>query len=245
MRAIIIEDEQYIRKGLVAMINSLKKGITILGECESVKEAITVTKACKPDLVFLDINLIDGTAFDFLNKLEQINFKIIFITAYDQYSLQALKNGAIDYILKPVDVEELEQAINKAIGLQKNDSIEQVKVVEEQLLNNKKTRLVLRLQEGFQIIEFKDLMYCKSDKRHTTFYLENGKSYIASKPLKEFEPSMPSNSFFRTHQSFILNLSFVNKYEKSGYAYLKSGEKIPVSSRNKEAFINKIFEVTI
>lgn len=240
MRAIIIEDEQYIRKGLIAMINSLKKGITILGECESVKEAVTVTKACKPDLVFLDINLIDGTAFDFLNKLEQINFKIIFITAYDQYSLQALKNGAIDYILKPVDVEELEQAINKAIGLQKNDSIEQVKVVEEQLLNNKKTRLVLRLQEGFQIIEFKDLMYCKSDKGYTTFYLENGKSYIASKPLKEFEPSMPSNSFFRTHQSFILNLSFVNKYEKSGYAYLKSGEKIPVSSRNKEAFIDRI-----
>lgn len=240
MRAIIIEDEQYIRKGLVAMINSLNKGINILGECESVTEALAVTKACKPDLVFLDINLIDGTAFDFLKQLDKIDFKIIFITAYDQYSLQALKNGAVDYILKPVDIEELEQAIDKAISLQKTVKKEQIDVVKEQLFDNKKTRLVLRLQEGFQMIDFNELMYCKSDKGYTTFYLKDSKSYIASKPLKEFEASMPTHTFFRTHQSFIINLNFVDKYDKTGYVHLKSGEIIPVSARNKEAFINKI-----
>lgn len=242
MRAIIIEDEQYIRKGLISMITSLKKNIDILGECESVKEALTVTKACKPDLVFLDINLIDGTAFDFLKQLDEINFKIIFITAYDQYSLQALKNGAVDYILKPVDIDELEEAINKAINIQKLAEKEQMEVIKEQLFDNKKTRLVLRLQEGFQIIGFEDLMYCKSDKGYTTFYLNNGKSYIASKPLKEFEGSMPLSIFFRTHQSFIVNLKYVDKYDKTGYIHLKMGETIPVSSRNKEAFIKKILD---
>ena len=98
------------------MIESLEKELSIFGECESVKDAVAVAKACKPDLVFLDINLKDGSAFDFLEQTQELSFRVIFITAYEEYALQAIKNGAIDYILKPVDVKELESAIDKTIA---------------------------------------------------------------------------------------------------------------------------------
>lgn len=240
IKALIVEDELYIRKGLLTMINSLGKDISILGECESVKDALVVTKACKPDLIFLDINLRDGTAFDFLEQIGDINFQVIFITAYEQYALQALKNGAIDYILKPIDIDELEQAIDKALIADRSMQEEQLKVVKDQLLNKDKNKLILRLQEGYQVIDFKELLYCKSDKGYTTFYVTSGKSYLASKPIKEYEGQLPETNFVRTHQSFIVNMDFVDKYDKNGYIFLKTGEKIPVASRRREHFVSKL-----
>lgn len=242
IKALIVEDELYIRKGLLTMINSLDKNITVIGECESVKEAITVTNACKPDLIFLDINLRDGNAFDFLDQIQDINFQVIFITAYEQYALQALKNGAIDYILKPVDVDELEQAIDKALVADSSMQEEQLQIVKEQLINRDKSKLVLSLQEGYQVIDFKDLLYCKSDKGYTTFYLASGKSYLASKPIKEYEGQLPQDNFVRTHQSYIVNMNFVDRYDKNGYIFLKSGEQIPVASRRKDFFVSKLIK---
>ncbi len=242
IKALIVEDELYIRKGLISMIQSLNKEVDILGECESVKEAITVTKACKPDLVFLDINLKDGIAFDFLENVKELSFQVIFITAYDQYALQALKNGAIDYILKPVDIEELEAAIDKAINSTSNQQQERLEIVKEQLVDNKKEHMVLRLQEGYQVIRFESLMYCQSDKGYTTFYLDNKKNYIASKPIKEFEGQLPESTFIRTHQSFVVNLKYVDRYDKNGYVFLKSGEKIPVATRKKEEFVSRLLK---
>ncbi|SFW14031.1 LytR/AlgR family response regulator transcription factor [Cellulophaga fucicola] len=240
LKALIVEDELYIRKGLLAMITSLEKDITILGECESVKEAVVVANACNPDLIFLDINLIDGNAFDFLEQTTNLNYNVIFITAYEQYALQALKNGAVDYILKPVDIEELEAAIDKAITTNTETQQEQLQVVKNEMLGRKKEKLILRLQEGLQIIEFKHLTHCKSDKGYTTFYLSNGKSYIASKPIKEFEDQFPEDRFMRTHQSYVVNLDFIDKYDKNGYIFLKSGEQIPVSARRKTEFVERL-----
>jgi two-component system LytT family response regulator len=240
-KALIVEDELYIRKGLLSMIETLDKNLTVLGECESVADAVAVTKACKPDLIFLDINLKDGNAFDFLDQVDAINFKVIFITAYEQYALQAIKNGAVDYILKPIDIDELEKAIVKALSMPSPMHDKQLEIVKEQLIHKKKNKLVLRLQEGFQIIDFNELTYCKSDKGYTTFYLSDGKSYLASKPLKEYEGRLTSDKFIRTHQSYIVNLDFVDRYDKSGYIFLKSGEHIPLASRRKELFVTKLF----
>lgn len=242
IKALIVEDELYIRKGLLTMINSLGKNITIIGECESVQEAITVTKACKPDLIFLDINLRDGNAFDFLGQVQDLNFQVIFITAYEQHALQALKSGAIDYILKPVDIEELEQAIDKALLADKSKREEQFQIVKDQLINRLKNKLVLSLQEGYQVIDFKTLMYCKSDKGYTTFFMQDGKSYIASKPIKEYEGQLPEIHFIRTHQSFVVNMNFVDRYDKNGYIFLKSGVQIPVASRRKDFFVSKLMK---
>ncbi|WP_430412282.1 LytR/AlgR family response regulator transcription factor [Kordia sp.] len=240
MKALIVEDKEHIRKALVHILASIDTEIIVIGECESVKEAVIVTKVCKPDLIFLDINLTDGTGFDFLDQTEGLNFKVIFITAYEEYALRALKIGAVDYLLKPVDVEELTEALKKVSKLSVATQKQRIKTVKK-VLNNDSDTLILSLQDSFQVIDLKDLMYCESDKGYTTFYLSNGKKHLASKSIKEFEEQLTKNSFTRPHQSYIVNLKFIEKYDKSGTIYLKNGKKIPVSSRKKDNFITRLF----
>lgn len=239
IKTLIIEDEPYIRKGLIALIENFENDLLIIGECGSVKEGITVAKACKPDLILLDVNLTDGNAFDFLEQTYSLNYKVIFITAYKEYAIQALKQGAIDYILKPVDMEELEIAINKVKLLNISNQQEQINNVKHKLVEDH-SRLYLNFHDSIQIINFKELMYCVSDKGYTTFHLKDGKSHIASKPLKYFENKIPDSMFFRTHQSYFVNLSCIQKYDKNGYVILNSGTKIPVSIRKKEDFLMRL-----
>ncbi|KJD33093.1 transcriptional regulator [Tamlana nanhaiensis] len=236
MKALIVEDKDYIRKGLLNLLQLIETNVEVLGECESVKNAVVVANACKPELIFLDINLIDGNAFDFLEQTEHLNFKVIFITAYEEYALKALKIGAVDYILKPVDIEELEQAINKVKTLAVTQQKEQIKTVKA-VWSNDTSKIILSLHDSFQVIDLKELMYCESDKGYTTFYTNLGKKYLVSKTLKEFEKQLTLNGFVRPHQSYIVNLQFIDKYEKVGVIYLKNGKKIPVSSRKKDHFV--------
>ncbi len=237
IKALLVEDKAYIRKGLLNLLEFIDIELTVIGECESVQEAVTVTKSCTPDLIFLDINLTDGNAFDFLEQTENIEFKVIFITAYEEYALKALKAGAVDYILKPVDIEELQSALEKVRKLPVATQKKQIKTV-KQVWNNEPGKLILSLQDSFQVIDLDELLFCESSKGYTTFYLSSGKKYLASKPLKEFEKQLVAKTFIRPHQSFIVNLNFIDKYDKSGTIYLKNGQKIPVSSRKKDTFIS-------
>ncbi|OJJ18008.1 DNA-binding response regulator [marine bacterium AO1-C] len=237
IKTLIIEDEAYIRTGLISFIEQLDKGIDIIGECESVQEAITVAKACKPDLIFLDIHLRDGNSFEFLEKTSQLDYCIVFITADAEHALPALKKGAVDYILKPVDIDELSEAIDKALSSIAVKTSQKRSSHPQTATKKGKEKLVLRLQDGLQIIDLQELRYCKSDKGYTTFYLTNGRTFLASRPIKDFEPQLPADMFFRTHQSYCVNLNFIDKYDKNGYAILKDGESIPVASRKKESFV--------
>ena len=236
MKTLIVEDKAYIRKGLLNLLELIKTDVRVVGECESVKEAIIVANACKPELIFLDINLLDGTAFDFLEQTEHLTFKVIFITAYEEYALQALKIGAVDYLLKPVDIEELQIALQKVTELPIEEQKQQIKTVKE-VWKNEDTKLIVSLHDSFQVIDLNELMYCETDKGYTTFYCSDGKKYMVSKTLKEFEERLSKIHFVRPHQSFMVNLKFIDKYEKSGIIYLKNEKKIPVSSRKKESFL--------
>ncbi|WP_435263070.1 LytR/AlgR family response regulator transcription factor [Tenacibaculum sp. nBUS_03] len=240
MKALIVEDKEHIRKALVHLLDLIGTDINVVGECESVKDAVIVANACKPELVFLDINLTDGTGFDFLEQTENFNFKVIFITAYEEFALKALKIGAVDYLLKPVDIDELKIALDKIAVLPIETQRKQINTAKK-VLNSDSEILILSLQDSFQILELKDLMFCESDKGYTTFYLNNGKKYVASKSLKEFENKLTNSSFTRPHQSFIVNLKFIEKYDKSGTIHLKNGKKIPVSSRKKDNFVTRLF----
>lgn len=240
MKTLIVEDKEYIRKGLVNLLESTDYNIEIIGECESVKNSIIVANACKPELIFLDINLIDGNAFDFIEQTTNLSYKIIFITAYEEYALKALKIGAVDYLLKPVDIDELKAALDKVSKLSVEIQKQQLKTV-KQVLKNENNTLILSFQDSFQLIDLNELMYCESDKGYTTFYLNDGKNYVASKSLKEFEEQLEQFDFIRPHQSFMVNLKFMDKYDKSGLIYLKSGAKIPVSTRKREIFLNQLF----
>jgi two-component system LytT family response regulator len=236
MKAIIVEDKEYIRTGLRNLLKLAESNIQILGECESVKEAVIVVKACKPDLIFLDINLTDGTAFDFLDQTENVDFKVIFITAYEEFALKALKIGAVDYLMKPVDIDDLKIALKKVEVLPIEKQKLQIKTT-KQVWNNDESTLILSLHDSFQVIELKDLMYCESDKGYTSFFCSNDKKYLVSKTLKEFEEQLTQCHFFRCHQSFFVNLMFIDKYEKSGLIHLKNGKTIPVSARKKDLFL--------
>lgn len=241
MRALIIEDKSYIRKGLLSMLELIDSGVQVVGECESVKESVIVANACKPDLIFLDINLLDGTAFDFLEQTENLTFKVIFITAYEEFALEALKIGAVDYLLKPVDIDELEVALQKIAELPVAEQKQQVNTV-KQLWNNEGGKLILSLHDSFQVIDLNELMFCESDKGYTTFYCSNDKKYVVSKTLKEFEERLSEANFTRPHQSFMVNLKFIDKYDKSGFIHLKNGKIIPVSSRKKEPFLTNFLK---
>ncbi|WP_418510556.1 LytR/AlgR family response regulator transcription factor [Corallibacter sp.] len=237
MKTLLVEDKAYIRKGLLNLLQLIDTDVTVIGECESVKDAVVVTNACKPDLIFLDINLTDGNAFDFLDQTEHLNFKIIFITAYEEYALQALKIGAVDYILKPVDITDLEIALQKVAALTVTEQKQQIKTVKS-VWNNEDSKLILSLHDSFQVIDLNELMYCESDKGYTSFYCSNGKKHVVSKTLKTFEDQLNAANFTRPHQSYMVNLKFIDKYDKSGTIYLKNGKKIPVSSRKKDAFVS-------
>jgi two-component system LytT family response regulator len=237
MRALIVEDKAYIRKGLISLLETADSEITIIGECGSVNEAVVVANACKPDIIFLDINLTDGTGFDFLDQSSHLNFKTIFITAYEEYALKALKAGAVDYLLKPVDFEELQSALKKLKTLSVSEQKKQLNTARNVWYHDDST-LVLSLSDSFQVINLSELLYCESDKGYTTFYLADGRKYIASKPLKEYEERLTLMNFTRPHQSYMVSLKYIDKYDKSGTIYLKNGQKIPVSSRKKEDFIS-------
>ncbi len=237
MKALIVEDKAYIRKGLLNLLPLVEAELVVVGECESVKEAVIVANACKPDLIFLDINLTDGTGFDFLEQTENLSFKVIFITAYEEYALQALKIGAVDYLLKPVDIEELEMALKKVGELSVTKQKQQIKTAKA-VWNNEDSKLILSLHDSFQVIDLNELLFCESDKGYTTFYCSDNKKYMVSKTLKEFEERLSKANFTRPHQSYMVNLKFIDKYDKSGVIYLKNGKKIPVSSRKKEHFLN-------
>ncbi|MEL6561259.1 MAG: LytTR family DNA-binding domain-containing protein [Bacteroidota bacterium] len=240
MNALIVEDKEHIRKGLIHMLSFLDTDVQVLGECGSVKEAVIVANACKPDLVFLDINLNDGSGFDFLDQTKKLSFKVIFITAYEEFALRALKIGALDYLLKPVDLEDLQTALKKVSELSVDAQRNRISTAKK-VLNDQGDTLILSLQDTFQVIDLKELMYCESDKGYTTFHLSNGKKHIASKPLKEFEEKLSEKHFTRPHQSFVVNLGFIDRYDKSGTIHLKNGTKIPVSSRKKDNFLTRFF----
>ncbi len=241
MKALIIEDKEYIRKGLISLLQLIDADVDILGECESVKEAVIVANACKPKLVFLDINLTDGTAFDFLAQTENLSFKILFITAYEEHALQALKIGAVDYLMKPVDIDELEVALKKVAEITISEQTKQVDKV-KQVWNNDDSSLVLSLHDSFQVIDLDELMYCESDKGYTTFFCSNEKKHMVSKTIKEFEDQLISANFIRPHQSFMVNLKYIDKYDKSGVIHLKNGKQIPVSSRKKDSFLSSLLK---
>ncbi|CAM4126884.1 MULTISPECIES: LytR/AlgR family response regulator transcription factor [Flavobacterium] len=236
MKTLLIEDKPYIRKGLLNLLQLIDAEVEVIGECESVKDAVIVANACKPDLVFLDINLLDGTAFDFLEQTENLSFKIIFITAYEEYALKALKIGAVDYLLKPVDIEELKIALQKVSKLSIIEQRQQISAVKK-VWKNDGDQLILSFHDSFQVIDLNELMFCESDKGYTTFYCCNDKKYVASKTLKEFEERLLNTNFIRPHQSFIVNMKFIDKYDKSGIIHLKNKKEIPVSSRKKESFL--------
>lgn len=229
LSVIVVDDHPAIRRDAASLLRKVSS-VEVVASCGSVKEALAVIPEKEPDLILLDINLGDGSGFDLLEQLPDLKAKVIFLTAYEEYALRAWKTGAMAYLLKPIDEEELQTALEKVLQLS------DVRELKSQLpgtsINDK--RIAISSHKHLEMVELKDIMYCRGDGAYTTFYLANNQKIVASKYLKEYENKLPVDQFLRTHQSYVVNLSYIKKYSSEGHVELKNGISVPVATRRKE-----------
>ncbi len=235
MKALLIEDEISVRNDLKGLLKAYAQ-INIIGECGSISKAKTLIDTLQPELIFLDIHLEDGNAFTLLNQLDEINFKIIFTTAFDQFAIKALKLGAIDYLLKPVDPEELEIAINKVTTFGEINKV-QIPSLEN---TNQNHKIILKNSDGIHIVDYNLINYCQSDGPYTTFFLTNNTKIVVSKSLKHYEQIIPEKMFVRCHQSYLVKISSIVKLTHNDTIVLNNNVQIPVSVRKNDSVIQSI-----
>lgn len=241
LRVLIIDDEPIIRKDLEILLKA-HKDLIVIGSCGTLAEAKVLIPATNPDLLLLDIQLTDGTGFDLLQSLPEIRFNTIFITAFDEFAIKAIKYGALDYLLKPIDDLELQEALDKVRSKQTSYQQEQksLNVVRSYMNHNEngvRSRIVLRSQYFMQIVAFDEIVYCQNDGGYTHFHLADKRKIVVSKSIKEYDELLPHHLFLRPHQSYLVNVNFIDRFHKEGYLVLKSGVEIPVSTRKKEHVI--------
>ncbi len=239
---VIIDDEPKARSTIRDILGFSEQKIDIIGEAADVQSARELILQKKPDLVLLDINLPDGTGFDLLKKFETIDFKIIFITAHEEYAIRAFRFSAMDYILKPIAASDLIKAVEKAGETIKGEKTEEK--FKAFLANLEKlNKIVLRTSESIHIINLDNIVRCESDINYTTFYLTNGEKLLVSKTLKEYDEMLQPSGFFRTHQSHLVNLDHILRYDKAegGHLIMMDESWVPVSKRKKEQLF-RVFE---
>lgn len=245
MRAVIVDDEFFSRQTVSDLLNDNFREIEIVGQADSVKTAVELIPALKPDLVFLDVDLTDGTGFDILNLLKPISFKIIFITAHQEYAMKAIKFSAFDYILKPVSESELKAAVDRVMAEQ-GMANHQVKLdaffYNTGNMPKEGKKIVLKTSESIHLINVSDIIRCEADNNYTTFYLSTGERIVISHGLKEYEDLLGSYGFFRVHQSHLINLKYIARFDKKdgGYVILSDKSQIPVSQRKKQKLLEVI-----
>ncbi len=242
LRAVVIDDIETIRKNHIAIIKSSCPNISVIGQADSVETGIKLIKQLLPDIVFLDVEMPDGTGFDLLQKLQPFHFKVIFITGYEDFAIRAFRFSAIDYLLKPVDANDLVEAVKKA-----EDSLG--KEVFDMKINNLFTnlerpknlqKLILKTADRIYSVNIQDIVNCESDKNYTTFNFVNAPKLIVSTNLKEYEALLTPHRFFRTHQSHLINMAYFDHFVRSdggNTIVMKNKQTIPLSVRKKEEFL--------
>lgn len=238
MKVLVIDNETNIREGIVNMIHSFCVGITELHEANGVKTGLKKIEEVNPDIIFLDVELDDGTGMDLLARLSEINFHLIFITAHDKYAIDAFKFSAIDFLLKPIDPQELINAFEKVQHYHKNEHLNnQLQVMQESLqqIISKEKKIVLKDSSSIYFINVSDIIRCESDGQYTEFYIENSKRLVISKSLKEYEELLTPFGFIRPHHSHLININKILRFDKvnGGSLIMETLEEIPVSHRKK------------
>ncbi|MBN3036532.1 MAG: response regulator transcription factor [Bacteroidales bacterium] len=238
----VVDDEQKARETIINILRMGSPDIEVAGEAESVSSGYELISSRQPDVVLLDINLSDGTGFDLVRRFDPENFKVIFITAHEEYAIKAFKFSAIDYILKPVVAGDLLQALEKA---RKSINREETGVKLATLLSNleKIRKIVLKTAESIHIVHIRNIIRCEADVNYTRFFLDSGERLLVSRTLKEFEEMLETAGFFRIHQSHLVNLEHVRRYDKAdgGFLIMDDGSEVPVASRKKDDLF-RIFE---
>jgi two-component system LytT family response regulator len=245
IKTIIVDDEEKSRVTLTNLITKHCPDISVVDLCESVADAVKSIAKNKPDLVFLDIEMPFENGFTLFEKIKNPDFNVIFTTAYDQYAIKAIKYSALDYLLKPVDVDDLKIAVEKCSEKKKNSgsrSDDYEMLLSALKLKNKSAKIAVPTFDGLQMISANEIVKCVADESYTHITLTNGTKLVVSRILKEFEDLLSDFNFFRVHNSSLINLTHVKKYIKGegGYVVMSDDETVEVSRRKKNELMQRL-----
>jgi two-component system, LytTR family, response regulator len=244
IKTIIIEDEKQSREVLQLMLENYGNVIQLVDSCDTAEQGITSIQKHRPQLVFLDIEMPRMNGFQMLGRLETISFDIVFTTAYDKYAINAIKISALDYLLKPIDKEELSKAIQKCVqNTEQKNTKDKIDILFKNLMqqNSLDRTIPLTSVDGIRFIKMKDIVRLEANGRYTKFYLLNKEVIVSSRTLGDFEEALSSNEFFRIHEAHIINLLYIERFHKgNNYVLLSDKTELPLARRRKEDFLKII-----
>jgi two-component system, LytTR family, response regulator len=244
IRAIIIDDEPYCCEALATLLDDCCPNVQVLGSYHNGIEGIDAIRQLSPDLVFLDVEMPKMNGFDMLAALPSVNFEIIFTTSYDKYALKAIRFSAIDYLLKPIDQEELQKAVEKVVRRSQKPIAQQLEILMQKIQQPSRpiNKIAMPTMEGLQMIELEHIISCESDSNYTILHLEGGKKMVVSVTLKDIEELLDEHSFLRVHRCHVVNLNRVEKYVKGegGYLVMSDASSVDVSRSRKEDLLRKL-----
>ena len=246
MKIVVLDDEKKVRKGIVEVIQNYCPDVQSIHEASDVKSAYDLINEVVPDVLILDISLGEETSFDLLKQLNHVDFKIIFVTAFEHYAIKAIKFSALDYIVKPINPKELIEAVNNAHKMLEHEHTElklNALLSNIENISNGIKRIILKTSESIYLVNIQDIVRCESDDCYTIFYLADNRKIMVSKTLKEFEGLLSEYGFFRSHQSHMINLYYMERFDKhdGGTIFMKDKSDVPVSSRKRNSLL-KIFD---
>jgi two-component system LytT family response regulator len=248
IKAIIIEDEKMSRETLRRMLEKYCPTVEVVAEADSYRKGLEQIKKYDPDVIFLDIQMPDGSGFRLLEELDDISFEIIFTTAFDQFAIKAIKYSALDYLLKPIIPQDLVDAIKKVekkrVETRKKKNLDVLlENVHAQEENSQK--IVLSTAEMIHVINVDDILRCESDNYYTYFFFTDGRKLLVSKTLKENEELLSNHNFIRPHKSHLVNVKYIKSFirQEGGYIIMTDGSKIPVSRRKKDKIMETLFNL--
>lgn len=244
IKALIVDDEEHARNVLRTLLNKHCPQVHVVSEASGFIAAYDFLKSFDVDLVFLDVQMPDGSGFKLLEELGQKRFSVIFTTAFDQYAIRAIRFSALDYLLKPIVPQELVSAVERALELaSKTDEGKAMAVLTENVRNaEEEKRVVINTSEGMHVVKVRDVVRCESDDYYTRIHLKEGKPIMVSKVLKEYEELFKPMGFIRVHKSHLVNIAYVKTFVRRGgdHLVLMNGEKVPVSRRRKDIVLAEL-----
>jgi two-component system LytT family response regulator len=239
--ALIVDDEKNSCETLQSLLTDCCPDVSVVKYCQTIDEAVKAVELHHPNVVFLDINMKGENGFDLLERVKTIDFEIIFTTAFSEYAIKAFKFSAIDYLLKPIDVDELMAAVDRVIKRKRAEAPTRYEYLRQNLKmsDGQHFKLALPTSEGLTFIKISDIIYCEADSNYTTFFLTDGKKIIVSHTLKEYEEILSDYRFFRIHHSYLVNLDAIKQYVRGdgGHVVMINGAALDVAKRRKEEFL--------
>ncbi|HXB92969.1 MAG TPA: LytTR family DNA-binding domain-containing protein [Puia sp.] len=247
IRTVVVDDEIDSIQVLERLLENACPNIEVIGKADGVESALQLIKLSRPDLVFLDIEMTQGNAFDLLNQLQPFNFQVIFVTAFDNYAIRAFKYSAVDYLLKPVDADDLRKAVDRATArFSEKNVVEQMKVLLENVGTGQlaQQKMAVPTMTGLIFVAVRDIVRLEAKGSYTNICLSDKEQIMATRNIRDYEDLLPDTIFYRVHNSHIINLQKIRKYQKGrgGYITMEDGSSIEVATRRREEFLQRLLK---